>query len=401
MTLVDRRLSSEIILALSRYKTRVFNSKYADKKIAEKYSRYAINNMVSAEKFHISNDLLRLIVKQSFGDQESCLEAMVCGMPPYPKMWIEWDEDCRLNCEREFWEQEPFNGKYPKQEELLKNYKTKKFGRQGCLITNISQSIDPHPDLAKSGRYYWFDTLGFVDNELLINPFSPMVEFDFREERNFISEETKEVYNNIGSWHGRDKVHNSEVRLKANLRSLGISWVDWMAKHHEDKAKYFVPMLDRIYTVQHSMSPIICQPSFFNGFNGNGDGLVNRERADDIVSFFKQNEGDLRFLFHALACLNSTEVQREYVQSKPNKKYTRFGVRVPCSEYKTLKLLVPKTKKIFYDSGSTGNGSPKRFHKRRGHWRNLKSGKMVWVKHCSVGNEELGSVHHEYDLATQ
>ena len=61
MTLVDRRLSSEIILALSRYKTRVFNSKYADKKIAEKYSRYAINNMVSAEKFHISNDLLRLM----------------------------------------------------------------------------------------------------------------------------------------------------------------------------------------------------------------------------------------------------------------------------------------------------------------------------------------------------
>ena len=44
---------------------------------------------------------------------------------------------------------------------------------------------------------------------------------------------------------------------------------------------------------------------------------------------------------------------------------------------------------------------PKDFIKEEVIGEILKAEKMVWVKHCSVGNEELGSVHHEYDLATQ
>ena len=46
--------------------------------------------------------------------------------------------------------------------------------------------------------------------------------------------------------------------------------------------------------------------------------------------------------------------------------------------------------KRYSESESTGNGSSKRMHMRRGHWRNLKN-KTVWVNSCVVGNGELAS----------
>ena len=37
-----------------------------------------------------------------------------------------------------------------------------------------------------------------------------------------------------------------------------------------------------------------------------------------------------------------------------------------------------------------------RAHSRRGHWRNLRTGKRVWVRDCRVGNPALGEVMHDY-----
>jgi len=40
-----------------------------------------------------------------------------------------------------------------------------------------------------------------------------------------------------------------------------------------------------------------------------------------------------------------------------------------------------------------------RAHERRGHWRHLKSGKTVWVRHCTVGSIQQGIVLHDYKIA--
>ncbi|MDO4705733.1 MAG: hypothetical protein Q4A98_05945 [Comamonadaceae bacterium] len=56
----------------------------------------------------------------------------------------------------------------------------------------------------------------------------------------------------------------------------------------------------------------------------------------------------------------------------------------------TLEASAPKTP----HQGGT-HASP-RAHDRRGHWRNLPSGKQVWVKACRVGNATLGSVFKDY-----
>tara|TARA_R100001086_G_scaffold183675_2_gene102493 strand:- start:581 stop:1831 length:1251 start_codon:yes stop_codon:yes gene_type:complete len=403
MTLAERRLSSEVVLALGKHEKRVHETSLADKKVAEKYSRISMEKMVSAEKFHISNDLLELIVEQSFKDQELCLQAMMCGQPPYPLMWIEWDEDYRLNCERKVWESEPFNGDYPDKKELTKYMSTNEFGKQGCLITNTANEPISHSAIT-SNNFYFFDTLHFADKKLYINAFSPLVEFDFSEERNLnISDERKRVYENANiRWGSQDKIHTEDIRLQVGLRSLGYSWVEWWTNHYKSSRKsgYIVPIVDRINVASHTFAPMVANLDFYKYYSADDQGFMNVKKARDMIGFFGQNEGDLRFLFHALACLNSPEVQREYVKPKPNKKYTKYGVKVPCSEYKSLKLIVPKKRIVYLESASKGHGSPKRFHKRRGHWRNYKNGKMVWIKHCSVGNEELGSIHTEYNLET-
>lgn len=47
-------------------------------------------------------------------------------------------------------------------------------------------------------------------------------------------------------------------------------------------------------------------------------------------------------------------------------------------------------------AGLGGHHASPRQHSRRGHWRNLRTGKRVWIRDCSVGNAALGAVMHDY-----
>lgn len=45
-----------------------------------------------------------------------------------------------------------------------------------------------------------------------------------------------------------------------------------------------------------------------------------------------------------------------------------------------------------------GTHASPRLHDRRGHWRNLASGKQVWVKPCKVGDAAKGAVFKDYRI---
>jgi hypothetical protein len=45
-----------------------------------------------------------------------------------------------------------------------------------------------------------------------------------------------------------------------------------------------------------------------------------------------------------------------------------------------------------------GTHAPPRWHERRGHWRNTKAGKRVWVRNCEVGDKARGAVFHDYKI---
>ena len=59
---------------------------------------------------------------------------------------------------------------------------------------------------------------------------------------------------------------------------------------------------------------------------------------------------------------------------------------------KTGKIEPPKPK----GESQGGTHASPRLHDRRGHWRNTRSGKRVWVKQCKVGDPSKGSVFHDY-----
>ena len=64
-------------------------------------------------------------------------------------------------------------------------------------------------------------------------------------------------------------------------------------------------------------------------------------------------------------------------------------------EWKTIEIGIVKPRKAHQG----GTHAPPRLHERRGHLRNLKSGKQVWIKSCKVGDASRGTVFHDYTVA--
>ena len=66
--------------------------------------------------------------------------------------------------------------------------------------------------------------------------------------------------------------------------------------------------------------------------------------------------------------------------------------KVPLYDWNTIVVEPPKPKA----EPQGGTHTSPRWHERRGHWRNLKNNKRVWVRNCEVGNKARGAVFHDY-----
>jgi len=66
----------------------------------------------------------------------------------------------------------------------------------------------------------------------------------------------------------------------------------------------------------------------------------------------------------------------------------------PPSTYAWRTVVVSPTPPRKPSDGGT-HASP-RLHERRGHWRHLRSGEIVWVRECLVGSPERGVVEKDY-----
>ena len=103
----------------------------------------------------------------------------------------------------------------------------------------------------------------------------------------------------------------------------------------------------------------------------------------------------------SLACLLSlfqdsiapgTESFKPFRDEAKNRRRVAKGKKPLQYEWKTV-VIEPKAAASTPLGGT--HASPRR-HERRGHWRNLKSGKQVWVRNCWAGNAALGTVFKDY-----
>lgn len=66
--------------------------------------------------------------------------------------------------------------------------------------------------------------------------------------------------------------------------------------------------------------------------------------------------------------------------------------KAPFYDWNTIVIEPPQPKAL--PQGGT-HASP-RWHERRGHWRNIKNNKRVWVRNCQVGDRAKGAIFHDY-----
>lgn len=77
-----------------------------------------------------------------------------------------------------------------------------------------------------------------------------------------------------------------------------------------------------------------------------------------------------------------------------NEKRQKAG-KPPLSDFHVVDL--SKRHRVANSADGAGEGSKKRLHFRRGHWRHFETSK-TWVKWCLVGNPDLGFISKSYTL---
>lgn len=111
-------------------------------------------------------------------------------------------------------------------------------------------------------------------------------------------------------------------------------------------------------------------------------------------------------LYAFLSLLSSPKIIQRTIKpnQKKNEKRIRQG-KLPFLEYRTLQLDLTKVRYrydehledlIEEDIGCLKRLGP-RMHTRRGHDRQYKTGRKIWVTHCLVGNKH-GTIEKEYSL---
>lgn len=103
-------------------------------------------------------------------------------------------------------------------------------------------------------------------------------------------------------------------------------------------------------------------------------------------------------LQHLLATLDHgprTAYRAEPVNTFTNRRKIAAG-KPPTVSWRTITIQpTTSTPPASRPAVPTTHASP-RLHTRRGHWRNLQSGKKIWVRDCQVGDASKGQVLHDY-----
>ena len=122
------------------------------------------------------------------------------------------------------------------------------------------------------------------------------------------------------------------------------------------------------------------------------DEIAKTEATDDEINLVCQAAG--RFL-SVLNTLNTAYQPTAKANSLTNKRRIAHGKPPLIYDWHTVKL-VPNVAIKAEPQGGT-HATPRR-HQCRGHWRNCKSGKRVWVKDCWKGDASKGTVFKDYEV---
>lgn len=127
-----------------------------------------------------------------------------------------------------------------------------------------------------------------------------------------------------------------------------------------------------------------------------GQKIDGKASVSNFIKDIASEVSALLELCEALSCSNVHHQVMEHFNPAINQRRVRDG-KVPMYETRTLWIDVPGGSK---DSGDWQGGKHRspRQHLRRGHIRNLQTGKKVWVNAAVVGAKESGIIKKDYAI---
>tara|TARA_R110001632_G_scaffold3252_1_gene14772 strand:+ start:1724 stop:2908 length:1185 start_codon:yes stop_codon:yes gene_type:complete len=381
-------LASELISALSNPTRGIAN--FISGKYATAMSKNVQVDMVQSQKFLITDNLLDHAIRASYVKPKYLLDGLYNTRPPFNNMWVEWNEKERVQKNRK---------------ELIKLCKEKGETKEvePLNLAGIPDRIGYHIKRLTNERDVR-NNEPIVDGETILYTcffqmedkkfYCPEMGFNINYDCNYNYESFVNTWNRQNNF---SPVNMTEESFYHNCASNGavMLGIAYSEVHKGD------PFLDQIF---RNLIPVQTCSTHWVRTAQNFLSPVHEKESIRHAEDLNRLSGDPRFLISLLNMLNYDLVSTETVV--PPKKITHVYLNrsVPKNEYKVVQINLPKPRgKRVYNKMFTGQGSPKREHWRRGHWRRVHDRKgmlikRIWIGEQKVGDKNLGTIVHDYEL---
>lgn len=360
-------LADEYNVALARPKQGLafYKENFNHDKMFKSKSSVAIADekmrMRKSTRFYIDNELLHWVYNMADSiSADRLYAAMQTAIPPFDEMWIEWDEDKRMEYTKE---------KYP-------SFKPEGTSPMvGYVISRVKSSDNVYQF---SSVFKVKDEDDEIGNLIMKVPFSILVNFDSQFEKQL-------------------RPHSDDVDYDGYMQMIwGTNWV----KEHGSHIPIIMENLVKRTTIVANDAMDWIHPGMVDRYFDNH--IMGKTMFDRFVAPYSEMiHGDLRYLMIMLGVLNYDWIQKSPIQRVGKGKHWKFSHQHPFVEYRTLKLDLPKPRgvemrdKVFTASISV----PRRHHEVRGHWRLYKkTNTRVWIKSHGRGDKSVGVIHKDYEL---
>jgi len=438
-------MASEIIAALSNPRKNLGN--FLNHKYAHGIVQKLRVELVQSKKFVIDDSLLYNLVQASMVKPEAFKKAIELAKPPFPNMFIEFNEVALLKAYKKFYATQ-YPALIPFVDAKLKNgdnFEDGRILRKGYHIRADDDETEFVP---------WLQVPNGGDFEVQ-GKWVPAI-FSFRvknvsdKEMDF-EKRVQQVKSNKDKWSKAYKYrYNNGVTNGSDMVTFpGISFIgeDYFHYYSDRFAQGIEQRAKEITAIRHNNT----QGDFIygthtligKGYNksachrvasqGNFASICSKftyghsymwswatpekdlksGKFDTDDQFHRQGielsyqfiQGQAKFLIAALAMFNFDHiVYKKKTKGTTKVQYISRGQRIPFNEYSLMTIELPKPRGVQkYEREFTGHGSPKCEHWRCGHWRRYRDRfgnvtKRTWIKAKKVGNKAYGTKQTEYKL---
>ena len=405
-------LASKLINALGEPKKGLAG--YVGGSIAEGMARKPQLDIVKAQKFVISDNLVKHAVEASMSKPSILLDMLQNGKPHFDNLWIEWNEDYRQEVLKEVIKDNPNLKSYEVNEFPHKvgyhiNLIQDEIGDKYFLYTAYSQYEKAPDDLpqSKSGQFISAPMSMVIHNEDAPSYEDTIAKHEIlqdvpndwvvSDEKAMFFETFKQTFQLMAKWYSMDNLPKSIIKKLKNINQLelnenNIKHIINYNKSHEFNC--YKEIAKRISMGQSaSMHWIVAKDKFIAGYE--------RDEMDYLLKHSLESlTGDARFIISLFGLLNADITSTEEVKPDSKLIHTQFGKRVPRNEYKLLHVDISGSKvKKKYKSKYTG--IKQKQHHRRGHLRRYRNEdgsvkKVINIASYIAGDSKLGTIEKDY-----